>query len=109
MSVVEGHAEHVMDACAEHEPGLAELRAAVDERRGRRGGMADVIGRLLGIEVKLRQYRVGKQFWDTIVASRGEEALELVWSSPAALPDLGELEDPERWLERVLEPAGAHA
>ena len=81
MAVVEGHAEHVMDACAEHEPGLAELRAAVDERRARRGGMADVVGRLLGMEMKLRQYELGKSFWDTIVEARGEDALELVWTS----------------------------
>ena len=73
MSVVEGHAEHVMDACAERESGLAELRAAVDERRGRRGGMAEVVGRLLGIEMKLRQYELGKSFWDAIVDECGDE------------------------------------
>ena len=109
MAVVEGHAEHVMDACAEDEPGLAELRAAVDERRGQRGGMADVIGRLLGMEMKLRQYELGKRFWDAIVDWHGEDALTLVWSSSAALPDLSELEQPERWLKRVREPAATHA
>ena len=86
MAVVEGHAEHVMDACAEREPGLEELRAAVDERRGSRGGMADVLGRLLGMEMKLRQYELGKSFWDAIVDARGAGALELVWSSAARSP-----------------------
>jgi uncharacterized protein (DUF2342 family) len=60
-----------------------------------------VIDRLLGIDLKLRQYQLGKAFCDAVARSGGPEALLAVWRSPDDLPDLAELEDPGRWLERV--------
>lgn len=102
MSVIEGHAEHVMDAGArELGADVAELRRRLDQRRERRGGLGEVIGRLLGIDLKLRQYQLGKAFCDAVARSGGAEALVAVWRSPDHLPDLAELEDPGRWLERV--------
>jgi coenzyme F420 biosynthesis associated uncharacterized protein len=105
MSVIEGHAEHVMDACAaELDPRLADLRNRLEQHRAGRGGLGEVVARLLGLELKARQYELGKRFWDAVVAERGPEALALPWVSPAALPDLAELERPAAWLERVSEP-----
>jgi coenzyme F420 biosynthesis associated uncharacterized protein len=101
MAVVEGHAEHVMDACAADDERLAELRRRLDARRASRRGLGEVFGRLLGMELKLRQYELGKRFWDEAVEATGGEALERVWGSPAALPDLRELEAPAEWLERT--------
>lgn len=107
MSVIEGHAEHVMDAGApELGPGIGELRRRLDERRSRSGGLGELVGRLLGLELKLRQYEHGRRFCETIVAEAGEPGLRRLWRSPADLPDLGEIEHPRRWLERV---AGASA
>jgi uncharacterized protein (DUF2342 family) len=53
------------------------------------------------MELKLRQYELGKRFWDDAVDATGGEALERVWGSPAALPDLRELEAPGEWLRRT--------
>jgi coenzyme F420 biosynthesis associated uncharacterized protein len=102
MSVIEGHAEHVMDACGtELDPRLGELRARLDARRERRRGLADVVARLLGLELKLRQYREGKRFFDTVVDTVGPDGAAAVWSSPEALPDLDEIARPRAWLARV--------
>jgi coenzyme F420 biosynthesis associated uncharacterized protein len=102
MSVIEGHAEHVMDVCAiQLDPNLAELRDRLEARRDQRGGLSDVVARLLGLELKLRQYRLGKQFCDAIADAAGEDGLAALWRSPEALPDLEELDHPEAWLERV--------
>ena len=101
MSVVEGHAEHVMDAAAPTDPGYARLRDRLEDRRARRGGLGEVISRLLGMEMKLRQYRVGKQFCDAVVNAGGIQALNRVWSAPEALPTKDELERPADWLERI--------
>ncbi len=102
MSVVEGHAEHVMDACArDRDPRVAELRERLEVRRARRGGLGEIVGRLLGIDLKLRQYELGKTFFDRIVSAAGEPAAQLPWGSPADLPTLAELEHPSSWLERV--------
>jgi coenzyme F420 biosynthesis associated uncharacterized protein len=107
MAVIEGHAEHVMDACAAEDERLAELRRRLDARRANRRGLGEVIGRLLGMELKLRQYELGKRFWDEAVAASDGEALERVWGSPAALPDLAELDAPREWLERTASLAVA--
>ncbi|MFL5870123.1 MAG: zinc-dependent metalloprotease [Solirubrobacterales bacterium] len=102
MSVIEGHAEHVMDVCAEElDPGLGELRDRLEARRDQRGGLSDVVARLLGLELKLRQYRLGKQFCDAVADAAGADGLAALWRSPEALPDLDELEDPGAWLARV--------
>lgn len=101
MAVVEGYAEHVMDAAADDDPVLARMRASLDERRARRGGLADTIARALGMGMKLRQYELGKRFGDTVAADGGIAAFNRVWESPEALPSLAELKAPDRWLRRV--------
>lgn len=98
MAVVEGYAEHVMDAAVAGEPGMAELRARLEKRRAERGGLANAIARALGLGMKMRQYELGKSFCDEVVAERGIESLNEVWSEPDALPDLGQLESPSSWL-----------
>jgi uncharacterized protein (DUF2342 family) len=57
--------------------------------------------RMLGLEMKLRQYETGKRFCDAVVAVAGVEALNRAWASPEALPSWPELEDPDAWLARV--------
>ncbi len=102
MSVIEGHAEHVMDAAAGDLGGeLAELRNRLDQRRAERSGIGALLGRLLGMEAKLRQYEQGKAFCDAIVERAGPGALVTLWDSPEQLPSLAELEHPGRWLERT--------
>ena len=108
MAVIEGHAEHVMDAAADQlDPGYARLRIGLEARRANRGGLADVIARLLGMELKLRQYKLGKAFCDTVVREAGVEGLNGVWRSPEALPTTAELERPLDWLRRTATPAPA--
>jgi len=102
MAVVEGHAEHVMDEVgAPLLPSLPKLRAALDRRRRSASAPARLLTRLLGLELKLRQYTLGKQFCDAVVREGGPDALRRVWSGPEALPTLAELEDPRGWLERT--------
>jgi coenzyme F420 biosynthesis associated uncharacterized protein len=102
MSVIEGHAEHVMDAVApELLPSLPELRRAIDERRSVQSPFGRLVSRLLGLEMKLKQYERGKIFCDEIVRVGGREALRHLFSAPEALPTLAEIEDPAGWLRRV--------
>ena len=109
MSLVEGHAEHVMDAVgAEVLPSLPQLRAAMNHRRENRGLPWRVLERLLGLELKLKQYETGRRFCDAVVDAGGQQALALAWSGPEALPSQAELEEPALWLARVpgASPAG---
>jgi coenzyme F420 biosynthesis associated uncharacterized protein len=102
MAVIEGHAEHVMDAVApDLVPSLPKLRAGIDKRRRSQSGLSRLLARLLGMDLKLRQYEQGKKFCDAIVAEAGVEALHHVFSGPEALPTMRELSDPRAWLERT--------
>lgn len=103
MAVIEGHAEHVMDAVApDLLPSLPKLRAALDRRRRSQSGLSRLVAKLLGLDLKLRQYEQGKYFCDAIVRARGPEALRHVFSSPEALPTLEELRDPDAWVARAM-------
>ncbi len=108
MTVVEGYAEHVMDAVGEElDPRYRELRRRLDQDRARRGPLDAVVSRLLGLEMKMDQYRQGKAFADEVARRYGIRTLNQVWSSPAALPTPSELDAPLEWLKRVgPAPAG---
>jgi coenzyme F420 biosynthesis associated uncharacterized protein len=108
MAVIEGYSEHVMDAIGERVvDDLPALREAMARRRRSRSAPQRVIERLLGLDIKLRQYELGKAFCDSVAERGGMEALNLVWREPEALPDERELRDPPAWLDRVAEPAAA--
>jgi putative hydrolase len=108
MSVIEGYSEHVMDAiAAEVIPDHEKLREAMDRRRRSRSAPERIIERLLGFDVKLRQYEVGKKFADAVVSTAGIEGLNRVWSSPEALPSSDELQHPGQWLKRTEPTASA--
>ncbi len=105
MTVVEGYAEHVMDAVGDElDPGYAELRRRLDRDRERRGFLDSLVSKLLGLEMKMAQYRRGKAFCDEVAERAGIEGLNRVWEGPDSLPSSDELDDPAEWLERV----GAH-
>ena len=105
MAVLEGHAEHVMDAVgAPLLPSLPQLRAALDARRRSQSAPARLLAKLLGLEMKLRQYEQGKRFCDAVVGEAGVEALNRVWADPAMLPSSAELDAPLAWLERTGVP-----
>lgn len=110
MAAVEGFAEHVMDAAA---PLIGEeigdLRRSMERRRDRRGPLARLLAWLLGIELKLRQYRDGKRFVDEVVGVGGVATLNRAWECPEALPTGDELAVPGRWLERTAAAGSAAA
>lgn len=106
MAVVEGYSEHVMDAVgAALDPACGRLRERLELSRSRRGGLERLIQRLLGLDMKLRQYEVGKAFADEVVESGGIAALNAVWADPGALPSEFELTHPGRWLARLATAA----
>lgn len=102
MALVEGHAEHVMDVVGADALGdLTSLRTALDRRREDRPTAWVLFEKLLGLEMKLRQYTLGKAFCDEVVALAGVAALHRAFASAELSPTLAELEDPAGWLVRT--------
>src|SRR5215207_882091 len=102
MSLVEGHAEYVMDGVGpDVVPTVATLRKRFAQRRKGRGPFDRVMRRLLGLEQKMKQYADGRTFVGGVVDLVGMEGFNRVWEGPANLPRIDELTAPERWVERV--------
>jgi coenzyme F420 biosynthesis associated uncharacterized protein len=110
MAVIEGYSEHVMDVLgAELLPTYPGLRQAMERRRRSRSAPERILERLLGLDLKLRQYEVGRSFCDAVAAREGIEGLNRVWEDQAGLPTLSELSSPEDWLARTSRSAPAAA
>ena len=56
---------------------------------------------MLGLELKLRQYRDGKAFCDAVVAHEGPAGLRRAFAAPDLLPTSTELADPLAWIART--------
>jgi coenzyme F420 biosynthesis associated uncharacterized protein len=103
-TLLEGHADHVMDAVGPVVvPSVATIRARFDERRNRKQPpLQRLLRALMGIDAKLSQYTRGKAFVDHVVDRVGMARFNTVWTSPDTLPRPIEIEDPQRWIDRVL-------
>jgi coenzyme F420 biosynthesis associated uncharacterized protein len=102
MAVVEGHGNFVMDLVGRSEiPSFPRMRALFERRRAQTSRFQRAFNHAIGIEMKLRQYELGRTFCDAVVEKGGHEALAHLWSSEDEFPTLVELREPSLWLRRV--------
>lgn len=102
MSVLEGHADVVMDMVGPQViRSVAHIRRRFETRRDGRPGLDRLIRRLLGMDVKLAQYRDGATFCRQVIGTAGIKGLNRVFDSPDTLPTIAELHEPARWLDRM--------
>ncbi len=103
MSLLEGHADVVMDGVGPGViPSVAKIRRAFDDRRQGIGPLDRVLRRLLGLDAKMAQYRDGAAFVRAVVDKVGMTEFNAVWAEPGHLPSTAEIHDPEAWVSRVL-------
>jgi coenzyme F420 biosynthesis associated uncharacterized protein len=102
MTLVEGHGDYVMDAVGPSVvPSVADIREKFSQRRGTAGRAEQILRRILGIDLKMKQYEQGSVFVATVVDEAGMAGFNKVWTSPETLPTRAELANPREWLERV--------
>ncbi|MBL1095225.1 zinc-dependent metalloprotease [Streptomyces coffeae] len=103
MSLLEGHADYVMDGVGpEVVPSVAEIREKFQKRRASGAGRLDqALRKLLGLDAKLRQYRDGERFVRAVVDQVGMDGFNRVWTSPNTLPTKSEINKPAEWVARV--------
>jgi coenzyme F420 biosynthesis associated uncharacterized protein len=102
MSLLEGHADVVMDGVGPQVvPSVEEIRRKFTARRAGAGPIDQMIRKLLGFDAKLRQYRDGAVFVRGVVDKVGMDGFNAVWASPDNLPDKAEIADPARWVARL--------
>ena len=102
MSLLEGHADVVMDGVGpEVVPSVAAIRERFEGRRRSGNPLERMLRRLFGIEMKMKQYAEGAAFVREVVDAVGMAGLNRVWSGPEMLPTGDEIRDPVRWLTRT--------
>ncbi|MDP5312895.1 zinc-dependent metalloprotease [Streptomyces poriferorum] len=103
MSLLEGHADYVMDGVGpEVVSSVGEIREKFQQRRARGASRLDqALRKLLGLDAKLRQYRDGERFVRAVVDEVGMDGFNRVWTSPNTLPTKAEIAGPEDWIARV--------
>jgi coenzyme F420 biosynthesis associated uncharacterized protein len=102
MSLLEGHADVVMDGVGpEVIPSVADIRRKFTERRKGVGTLDKLLRRLLGLDQKMAQYRDGAVFTRAVVDKVGMDGFNAVWAEPANLPTRDEIGDPGLWVTRV--------
>jgi coenzyme F420 biosynthesis associated uncharacterized protein len=107
MSLLEGHADVVMDLVGPSVvPTVTTLRERFDQRRRDANPVQRFVRRVLGIEMKMKQYAEGASFVRAVLGEVGMTGLNRVWESAQQLPTGAEIREPKLWLERVgLPPA----
>jgi coenzyme F420 biosynthesis associated uncharacterized protein len=102
MSLLEGHADVVMDEVGPQIiPSVAQIRSKFNERRKGVGAFDRVLRRLLGLEAKMRQYRDGAVFVREVTDAVGTDGFNRIWESPETLPLPAEIATPSAWVARV--------
>ncbi|HEV3382972.1 MAG TPA: zinc-dependent metalloprotease [Trebonia sp.] len=102
MTLVEGHGDYVMDAVGPKVvPSVAEIRDKFSSRRRTAGWAEQVFRRILGIDLKMKQYAEGSRFVKTVVEEAGMAHFNKVWTSPETLPTRAEITNPSDWLARI--------
>ncbi len=103
MSLLEGHADVVMDGVGPSViPTVDDIRASFTQRRKGVGALDKLLRRLLGLDAKMAQYRDGAHFVRTVVDKVGMTEFNAVWERAEHLPSKAELTDPDAWVSRVL-------
>jgi coenzyme F420 biosynthesis associated uncharacterized protein len=102
MSLLEGHADVVMDEVGPQVvPSVERIRQRFTRRRAGRGAVDRVLRRLLGLDAKMRQYADGARFVREATAAVGVDGFNAVWGGPDSLPRATEIADPAAWVRRV--------
>jgi len=103
MSLLEGHADVVMDDVGPQVIGnVEEIREKFTRRRQGIGALDKILRRLLGLDTKMAQYRDGARFVRAVVDKVGMEQFNAVWERAENLPSKADLSDPDGWIRRVL-------
>jgi len=106
MTLVEGHGDYVMDAVGPQVvPSVEQIRERFNARRGSTGRIEQTVRRILGIDLKMKQYAEGSRFVRAVVDEVGMAAFNEVWTSPETLPVKEEFARPHDWVERVASAA----
>ena len=102
MCMVEGYSNHVMNAVGRDLlPTYDTISRRFEQRKARSSPADELFGRITGLKLKMEQYRLGEEFIDAVVATRGHDVARRIWEGPEYLPTMEEIRSPSVWLQRL--------
>ena len=102
MCVLEGYSNHVMDQVGkELLPSYETMKRRFEQRRESKSAAERLFQRLIGISLKLQQYKVGQAFVDAVVEQEGLVFLNRVWEKAENMPSMEEVNNPLIWIDRM--------
>jgi coenzyme F420 biosynthesis associated uncharacterized protein len=102
MCVLEGYSNHVMDRVGEELlPSYQTMKMRFERRRESKSAAERLFQRLIGISLKLQQYKVGQAFVDAVVEQEGLPFLNRVWEKVENMPSMEEVHKPAVWIDRM--------
>lgn len=102
MSLLEGHGDVTMNRAGKGlVPNADRFHRTLHQRRNEVTGPAKIAQKLLGLEAKMKQYEQGERFIEAVERHGGQALFDRIWEGPDQLPDLAEIREPERWIQRV--------
>jgi len=100
LALVEGWVDEVVDAAASpHLPASTALRETVRRRRASGGPGEQTFASLVGLELRPRRLRDAAALWRAVLAEKGQDGRESLWSHPDLLPTADDLDDPEAFAD----------
>jgi len=107
MSVLEGYSNHVMDAVGKELLGsYEEMKERFDRRRENKSAAERLFQRLIGIDLKMQQYKLGEKFVNAVVDAEGLEFMNRVWEKSDRMPTMEEINNPTAWVARIKSGRG---
>lgn len=105
MSLLEGHGDVTMNRAGAAEiPNGERFHRILHARRAQVNPLMKLIQKLIGLDAKMKQYQAGEDFIEAVEQVGGPAVLDLAFATPANLPTLAEIRDPESWLRRLELP-----
>lgn len=102
MCVLEGYSNHVMDQVGkELLPSYETMKRRFERRRESKSAAERLFQRLIGISLKLQQYKVGQAFVDAVVEQENLVFLNRVWDKAENMPSMEEVNNPLIWIDRM--------
>lgn len=101
MSMLEGHADVVMDSAEPFVPSTKAIRARFTRRRVDPSLGETIVRKVIGLDAKLKQYSDGAAFVNGVVRRVGHEGFNRVFHAAENLPTPAEIAHPARWVRRV--------
>ncbi|MCC3275797.1 MULTISPECIES: zinc-dependent metalloprotease [unclassified Arthrobacter] len=102
MSLLEGHANVVMDAVdSSIVPSVKTIRQRFNNRGAKRGWIDRFLRQVLGLDAKMRQYSDGARFVRAVTDQVGMEGFNRVWERAENLPSEAEIHSADLWITRM--------